>query len=376
MSEAWERLWRTAAEEYGAWEYWIQKINAEAELPGGARSAALTGLDSVRRLFGHGWLRHAVQTKHPLLALLLNSAPWTRDRIGEFGERLRILQAVPGFKKLARRLKQAAECGGALAELDIGYRLVRAGVEIEFYPAAEAHEPDILAKMVPPVYLEITSLRTPSEWEQGERTLHALTLLALTDPDVVSGGAIHAVLSDSLTAECQKRIRDAVQQVKETQKPVEIHMPGIVDMYFVPTAEKELAASWKAEGKVQQFLGPPLHSALVARVGRALADKVVQLPEGSPGIIVVYDNLAPLEEPPETIAALAQHVMSRHTNVVATILISSIFDLETVGTSANVADFGVAVTRRSGPIAREDLLMVENPSARFPVDVSKFARLF
>ncbi len=371
-----DKLRRRILRDYGSWDYWQHRLAGREDIPLEAREAGLVGLGDLRRVLGEGWLAQAVKTRHPFLRMLLNEAPWTRFWIRNFATILTTLEHTPGFRKLLHRLKRAEHYEAAFAEADLAYRVVSAGFAMELSAPSEGHEPDIMIHSDPPITLEVAMLGTAQEWRLGEETLMTLTLPALADPEVVTGGMIHEILPKKLLASYQSQIREAVAQVKATGQPAEIHDPGIIDFYIAPRSNRALVEQWEKEGKVLQTTGPPLSVSQVFRVSRMVERKARQVPPDSVGIVALYYGRTPFDPPRKILVHYVAEVIGQFDHIVAAALITRTFDPSFAGSTVETTDYGLLIAQRGQHFSREEVLIVLNDRSKLQLHQDLLARLF
>jgi hypothetical protein len=374
MNEVFEKTLR----DWASWDYWTQMISAQEGLDPDAKEAALRGLSELRRLLGESWLGDAVRDRHPILNTLINSAPWTRFWIGDFARKLHDLEEMPGFAYLLVRLERAGEYEGALAELYIAWRLHVKGLRIELSSEVEGRAPDILIRGDPPVYVEVAVPRPSHERQKADRVMMNLGIFSLhQDPGVLTGGQIHHVLPERLMAKFQRQIKEAIDRVKATGEPVEIHDPGVVDFYLVPKANQELIAQWTSEGKVNQVLGPQIHTSEIFRLVRMLGEKIRQLPNDGAGIVVLYDTYASIETPRKIIVAELDEAIYRHPKITTAVIVT-----RNLATSlaekviVEETEFGLVLSQPVDRFFREELLVVNNSAAQYRLGSEQLLRLF
>ncbi|MDP2954328.1 MAG: hypothetical protein Q8O76_13560 [Chloroflexota bacterium] len=156
---------------------------------------------------------------------------WALFRAAQIGDTLHQLEAISGFRKLLKRLRQPEEYAAAEAEVEVAGRLQRLGLPIELQPRVGNGKADIKLLSDPqPIYFEVTTLLA-----SGEERLFWLTLSKAAAASGLQPGEMAPLnslptkgrLMDS-SADIERRVCEKIQEKMDHSKQLPPNSPGII----------------------------------------------------------------------------------------------------------------------------------------------------
>ncbi len=127
-------------DEYARWDRLVDSIGddtSEPDLTPAQRTAATEAIAYIRSRLGEGWLREVFDGQHPFRDLIWNRAPWTRIRIADLAEALRLVDELPGGNRLVERFRQTDQSSGAVFELDLAATAMRRELQVQLEPPTQ-----------------------------------------------------------------------------------------------------------------------------------------------------------------------------------------------------------------------------------------------
>jgi hypothetical protein len=127
-------------DEYAQWDTLLASVSSETDEPDlspGQRAAAVDAISFFRRRFGEGWLRAVFDRAHPFMDLVWNKAPWTRVRMADIADAIRLVEALRGGERLANRYARSDQQSGAIFELDITATALRKELGVALEPVTQ-----------------------------------------------------------------------------------------------------------------------------------------------------------------------------------------------------------------------------------------------
>lgn len=311
----------------GKWENHIDYITESDSLTDDEKQEILDGLAKLRNIFTDAWLWQAVEDRHPLVWYITNYAPWSQSWLAELGRRLDFIAFLPQFDELENRLLNPKEYAGAIAELDMAYKLTNAGFEVELYPQVGEKKSDMKALInEKEVYIEITNLQPTLKSIKASETFDQITFPYTFNHDVIIQCQIHKILSKPHINELRVKIEKAIAEVKETQDYVYIGEPNVIDYLILHRSkENDLDSLVSKYGMKREISGPSFSVDDVRRLENKIWGKINQLPKDKPSVIVIYGNITyfsgKAEEYYSEIASDIEEVIYSHNNLIAGVII-------------------------------------------------------
>lgn len=276
--------------EFKDWSYHEKLVRESEHLSEADKERILAGFNQIKEILGEGFLKNAVETRHPILQYFGNTAPWTRFWLADFGNMLSILEKSLRFVKLQQRLRSSKEFQSAFSELEVAYRFKKAGFSVEFYMKHDGRECDLrIRKVDTELYIEIAVVGWSMEELKAFHILDIFSPPGMTDHEIRVAGKIHKILSRPRIVELKKQLDICIQEAKRKQDCVFLSQPGMVDLIICPRSKSDQVSKWlKQRGLSSDLEGPPFDIDEVKRVIRMFREKNPQLPKDKPGLIVLF----------------------------------------------------------------------------------------
>ncbi len=279
------------------WAFHLDDVRRSDSLTKDEKKDILDGLTKLSQIFDDDWLQRIRQERHPLLGYLLNKAPWSQLYLADFGRKLATLKGLAKFEELRERLRDSKRYIGAEAEVEIAAKLMVGGInDIELYPKVQVggrtKEPDIRAVVDGEVvYFEVSSLGESEDAVKAQETQLEL-VPPLFDPEIICFCQIHKILSKPRREEFRAKIQEAFVEVKRTKGHCYIGEPGVLDYLAIHRNKQEdcnvLVEHFRMKMEIS---GPPFERDDAKRLNLKVKKESRQLPEDSPGVIVVLGSL-------------------------------------------------------------------------------------
>jgi hypothetical protein len=279
-------------EELNNWEYHFNLVKEDKQLPEKEKAKILDGWGKLRQIFGEDWPEKAVANRHSLFPQFFNEALWQRLWIADFGERLYELQALKNFGSLKQRLLDPNDFSSAEAEFRVASMVKRAGLPLTLIaPKGAGKKPDLMTEIENEnVSIEVTTITSAAEVRQANETLEAFNEFLFVEGAVMAG-RLHKILAPPRVLEIKKKIRDTIEKVKADKLSREISEPGVIDCFIAPKEKPGDLEEWQRKNNMSAtWQGPEWKVVELKRVKNRIDDKVKQIPQSKPGIIVIYDN--------------------------------------------------------------------------------------
>jgi len=291
-----------SVEDYGRWGPYISQCDLIEGLASDQRERAKRALEYLRVVLGEGFLKRAIARWHPLIGLFRNCAPWTRLKLIGLAEALEAMRGAENFKVVLKRIKEIPPAGAewkftdGYSVLQAAHQFFKAGLQVCFVSEKGSDKkPDIKlsdGETGEEVYVEVSALHISAEVKRIEdlnRRVFVLTSEALSEAQLTMCGEMPKSFDESHVPNLMKRVREVIAEVKACGE-----LRELIDEYIVagiaPREKVEQLNQWAFEkGLSQGFAGPPMFFSEISRVQRKIREKLEQLPNGKPGIIVIPD---------------------------------------------------------------------------------------
>jgi len=355
----------------GKWKYHLDYILKSDSLNDDDKREILDGLAKLRDVFTDEWLWEAAKGGHPLISYITNYAPWSQLWLAELGRRLNSLEALPNFGELKKRLLNPKEYAGAIAEVDLVYKLTDAGYVVELYPQVGTKKADMKALLSDKeVFFEVTNLQPTLKSIKASETFDQLTFPYTFNHDIIIQCQIHKILSEPHINELRIKIEEAIAEVKETKDFVYIGEPNVID-YLILYRDKQddLDSLVSKYGMKREVSGPPIPVDDVRRLESRIWEKINQLPKDEPSVIVIYGNItyffSKAEEYYSKIAYDIEEAVYSQGNLVAGIIIGGEAGMRDADIILQKPNF-VFIRNTYCRLLSQSILIINNKYSLFP----------
>ncbi len=332
---------------------------------------------ALRPVFGEDWPAEVYATEHPLARHFGDDAPHWTVAFVEAVEALLELRRLPKWPRLVRSIRDPSQAGGALAELRMAARARAAGAAIVLEPATRAgHFADMLVTLDGcDLYVEVSvANQFPRSVDRAETSLDAVVpAMQLLIEDIAYGGRLSRMPEDDEFEWLQWRTAAFFHQVRATRVPRVLFIPGLLEIWCIGREHQDLAALQEL-GLVDNFMGPPIRTTPLNKLIDMIDDKVQQLPDEEPGLLVLTPPSFLGQAPPTTeLSLILRQAIGRYPQVVALALVWRQLGSRGPDESHQVDPWTLLTHRVVHPPIVERMIVVANPAGAFPVG-AKIAR--
>lgn len=307
-------------EDHLKWDKYVEQIDL-INLTNKQKNDALEAIQYLRELLGENFLRRCWQHRHPFLFRMFNSAPVSRLELTRFAESLKDLSFATGFDEWVKKFKKTKEpekFTESETVLENAHKFRRAGFDIEFEPRIQVKlpsgqmrdkNPDL--KITNPqngeeIFVEVSQMKSSDDEVKSSETFYLLWRLihrAIDENTVIesdkSGNTVVTAsiypyvkilrgLDSKELEQVTKEITFLIETVKQTQKFQTLVIEDKVEIAVAPLSEQHKAEQWAKDRKMTNFVESPLVPMRETQRARIkIADKIKQLPENKPGIIII-----------------------------------------------------------------------------------------
>jgi len=291
-----------SVEDYGRWASYILQCDLIEGLASDEKERAKQALEYLRVVFGESFLKRAIAQGHPLIGLFRNCAPWTRLKLIGLAESLEAMRGAENFKMILKRIKDVPKMGAegkftdGYSVLQTAHQFFRVGLQVCFVSEKGSRKkPDIKLsdkETGEEVYVEGSALHISAEVKRIQdvnRYVFFLVSGAMAEAQLTIYGEMPKSFNESHAPNLVKQISEVIAEVKASGE-----LRELIDEYIVagvaPRRKLEQLNQWAAErGFSQDLAGPPMIFSEISRVQRKIREKLAQLPNDKPGIIVIPD---------------------------------------------------------------------------------------
>lgn len=317
-------------------------------------------LDDLSNVLGE---ENLFEQYHPLQAELGNLAPQAVERVTALVEMIRAFENNGIFQDdILQRLSLPRQYPSARFELEIAYFIQESGESVEFVDPKSEHgkrQPDLLVNGTLPI--EIKRLQEPSHMVEQSRFFSDINQAAYqggAPSKFRRAGRIHRELAEPEKEEFIDRIENAIPRVKAGET-VEIRETSLgevdYEMYLAPHEKEDSLKTWMEKHEVKGPLsGPPQTRNDIIRLKRSILNKVEQLPEQVPGVVLIeVDPWIPVDDRAENLMGIARSLLKdiyEHEKLVSVVLL-----VRTNSLSADPFDLSIENVRITEFEAQNDI---------------------
>ncbi|MFZ3060599.1 MAG: hypothetical protein WA102_12795 [Candidatus Methanoperedens sp.] len=271
------------------WSYYISLLQNDQELDENQKKIILDGWIDLKQIFDDAWIKTANKW-HPLLGYLKNQALWSRLWLACFGKRISELKGEV-HDELKQRLLQEDEFKQAYAEIEVASKFKENGYNAAFVKRKKKGKtPDILVEYGNrKLCVEVTMKFASEDWIENRKTyMQLVDEYIFQYPGIKYFCTIHkSPLSTPKIKELKEKIKEKIEKVKETgyEKFVE---PNVFECYI---CTDENISRVPLENRI--IKGPKEFvdgSNQIRRIRGTIKEKVEQLCNDKPNILVIYEN--------------------------------------------------------------------------------------
>ena len=322
---------------------------------------------------------------HPFMDLVWNRAPWTRVRLADIADAIRLVEGLPGGARLTDRFARADEHSGAIFELDLAATVLRRGLEVQLEPATRADKKcDLSAaesgqQRAHTVFVEVQVIQ-----EFGDDTKRAMDVAEKLAPRLAGAmarrelfGQIYRIPEDEELGSLVPITTEFWKQCDESDEPHHLVLDDVMDVWAVPyghPSREHLLSS----GVPESFRSPAPDDPL-KRTVRAIRLKIGQLPTLAPGVIVMRPPRLLLPRPDYLpyIVSTVKNAISDAPQISAVAIVDWAYAASATPKEARVPVAGALLIHHPDRhIFVREVVLIENPTRAYPAADPVIRRLF
>ncbi len=292
---------RRGAEEFGDWDKLILSCNDVRGMTDEEKERTKQAVRYLRQVLGEGFLRRAIANGHPIHWPILNNTRSTRLWFIKVAEACKELSGADGFRGMFKKFKDPDKAVEAESVLSIAFRLKRVGFQVSFDPQVTVKQQSGQLKQKHP------DIRLVDE-ETGEEVIVEVSILersaAHRDAFDISYFGIRLFnelehskftvyvelkvdFDDSHVGEAVRLLREVADEVNKTGEFKTLVNERMAAGIALAGDEEQLRQWGKEHGISPGITGPLVWSDEISRARMKIRDKLSQLPEDRPGVIVI-----------------------------------------------------------------------------------------
>lgn len=348
-------------EDRWSWDKYIQQCDL-IDLSDTDRQRAKDSLRYLRGVLGEGYLKRAALRGNPMFFwLFTNAASRARLSMIRFADALKNLEGAPGYQTILRRVrkpKSLDDLAEGCSVIEVANNFSNAGFAVEFEPgvsvadrrgASVLKKPDmriVNGKTGEEVIIEVSRMKASDHQNRAQRTYdiiwkvlihegmwtNPLPLKDVTGPThILPYALIHRGIEDDELRVIVDRVRQLIAEVRTGGEFKELIIPGVIEVGIASYGDHERAHGWAAARGIKEtsFVdGPDILADEIMRAKRKLHDKLKQLPEDRPGIVVMPagENFIFLAYDVRGLAALLAEEVEKYPKLLCAILFHTFDD--------------------------------------------------
>lgn len=379
-------------EDYEKWESYILQCDFIDGLSSEEKQRAQQALEYLRMAFGEDFLTRALEIGHPLKFHLMVVNVWTRLWLIDFVEALKTLSTAKNFQVILSKVradnprqtahKQFTE---GLSVLEAAFRFFKAGFSVAFDQKqtvtllnGERREkmPDIEitdSETGDTLFVEVSNLEISAAHRKAQQTgwhLFTFDINEVFDADLRMYAEMKEGFSESDVPDTLAKLRELIAKVKGTGQIAELVNEKIIAGIAPKDAEESLKEWAKGKGISPGIAGPPFVNREIERLYWKIWDKLAQLPETRPGIIVIPAMTGItlfLTYPPEIIAQALEEKVKAYPHLFSVVLSQSWLDAR--GGDSSIVSIGqhTMVSEIKAQLHKSQTLVLLNDTCSVPL---------
>jgi hypothetical protein len=289
------------AEEFGDWDKLILSCDDARGMTDEEKGRAGLEIGYLRQVLGEGFLWRAIAKGHPIYWHVINTTRSSRLWFISVAEALKELSGAGGFRGVFKKFKEPDKSMEAESVLNVALRLKRAGFDITFEPQVTVTQQNGQRKQKRPdlslvdeetgeeVVVEVSILeRSAAHRDAFDISHFFIPLLNEVDSAKFKVDVeLKEGFDGDYVGEAVRLLREMAEEVERTgefKTLVNDRMAAGV----APAGNVEQLRQWGEENGISPGVtGPPIWSDEISRARMKIRDKLAQLPEDRPGVIVI-----------------------------------------------------------------------------------------
>ena len=397
-------------EDYWNWDKYIEQCDL-IDLSDADRQRAKDSYRYLRNALGGGYLKRAYRQRNPMLFwYFTNAANRARLSLIRFTDALKALESAPGYQAILRRIKRPKnleEMVEGKSVIEVAQKFLRADFSVEFEPrvsvvdhrgVAGPKNPDmrIVDKVTgEEVIVEVSRMLPSDSQNLTSHTYEVIWNVLVRDAMLSDPEALKNVLAPQhilprariLRGIEEEELKGVVEQIRELVERVraggefgELIIPDTIEVGVAPYDDHDRARKWAADrGTMEndQIEGADILTDEISRARVKLRDKLKQLPEDRPGIVVLIpadtNLILFVYDIRWIVAALAEEV-ERHPKLLCAVMFHTFDEGGKESFSVNLGPHVFTKLVRSDK-ATEQSLIVRNPTCKHSLAAKTFEKV-
>jgi hypothetical protein len=313
----------------------------------------------------------------------MQQAPWSRFWLTRFAKALRALKEAENFKSILKRVKDHEKFAEGESVLEAAFQLYTADFKVSFDPEVmvtnrdgnrSVKKPDLKVVDVErgeEVIVEVSLLTRSAGWRRSEEITNFIFPLLfghLSPARLTMYARMSENFDETRVEETVAELKALVEEVKSTGE-FRALINDCIEAGIAPQDGEEPLKRWASERGVEPGIaGPPVYSNEISRAVMKIRDKLAQLPDDLPGIIVIPTTGSTLfhRYPLNLIVEVLSAEVSRYPKVLCIVLSHGYFGGEVQETFSATFEQHAVVNRSVGGALKEQSLLLINPGCTAP----------
>lgn len=390
-------------EDRWSWDKYIQRWN-QSELSDADRQRTNDALRYLRSALGEHYLRRADRQRNPMLFWYFTDwSDGARLSMIRFSEALQALEGSTGYKAILKRVRRPKNLDELLegkSVVEVAYKYFRAGFSIEeFEPRVTvtshhgvdgSKNPDM--KIVDretgeEIIVEVSRMKSSDHQNLIDRTYKVIWHVLVDegmhcDPEALKNilspryilpyAKIHRGIKEGELKDIVEQLRTLVGQVRASGKFGELIIPDTIEVGIASYDDHDRAVEWATSRGIREHdlvECPNILTDEIARANVKLRDKLKQLPDDRPGIVVLTpanENVILFVTDLGQLAAELAEVAADYPKLLRVVMFHTFGDGKDESWSVNFGHHTLTrLVRNDG--AAERSLTVRNPACKHPL---------
>jgi hypothetical protein len=369
--------------EFGDWDKLILSCDDVRGMTDEEKERARQAIGYLRQILREGFLRRAIAKGHPIRGLVLNTTRSTRLWFIYMAEALKELSEADGFRRVFKKFKEPDESVEAESVLNVAFRLKRAGFNITFEPQVTVTQQSGQRKQKHPdlrivdnetgeeVIVEVSILeRSATHREAFDISHFFIPLFNEVEPAKFTVDVeLKEGFDDDHVGEAVRLLREVADEVERTGE-FKTLVNERMTAGIAPTGNEEQLRQWgKEHGISQGVAGPSIWSDEISRARMKIRDKLAQLPEDRPGVIVIPTTGSMMFNfyDPLLIVGVLQEEVSRYPRLWGVVLLHDYVGGAQAGPVVTKLGASTLIDKARTDVFREQTAILLNEACSLPV---------
>lgn len=379
------------AREFGDWDKLTLSCDDAQGMTDEEKERARQEIGYLRQVLGEGFLRRAIAKGHPIYWPVINTTRSTRLWFINLAESLKELSGAGGFRGVFKKFKEPDKSVEADSVLNAAFRLKRAGFNITFEPQVTVMQQNGQRKQKRPdlrvvdgetgeeVIVEVSILERSAAHRDAFDISHFFIPLfnELEPAKFMVYVELKEGFDDAHVGEAIRLLREVADEVERTGE-FKTLINERMTAGVAPAGNEEQLKRWGEEHGISPGItGPPVWSDEISRARMKIRDKLAQLPEDRPGVIVIPTTGSMMFHfyDPLLIVGVLQEEVSRYPRLWGVVLLHDYAGGAQGGTVITKLGSSTLIDKARTDVFREQTAVLLNEACAPPVSHATSERL-